>query len=32
MIVKNKKNQTFSESLLCSALAGAIAGYLTTPL
>lgn len=32
MIVKNKENQTLTESILCSSMAGAIAGYLTTPL
>lgn len=32
MIVKDKANQTLTESILCSSMAGAIAGYLTTPL
>jgi hypothetical protein len=31
-VVKDKKNQTLRESLICSSLAGALAGYLTTPL
>lgn len=32
IFVKNKQNQTLSESILCSSIAGAIAGYVTTPL
>jgi hypothetical protein len=32
LVVKDKKNQTLRESLICSSLAGALAGYLTTPL
>jgi hypothetical protein len=31
-VVKDQANQTMAESIFCSASAGTIAGYLTTPL
>jgi hypothetical protein len=31
-VVKDKENQTMTESIICSASAGSIAGYITTPL
>lgn len=31
-VVKDPKNQSMAQSIICSSVAGAISGYLTTPL